>query len=243
VTLLTTQLASGDEIRTRNALQVIAELKLTDMGSAVAQLLDSEDPALQRRAVSVLGQIGSHAADDRLLEMLSPDLSLSFNAEEQSIEPQPFDEKGFKTLLETATNLGIGHPGNLALLLKSPSFAIRDTLERQLATHIDVYGPGIKEKLMQELSMVAPREVEGQGTRSILRIFQRADIVPDEDWFKIADALNARGDAGVRLEVQRLAEHWLTLTADQPDLQERIKRIIAATAPSAAADSVLNTAP
>ncbi|MDQ3023397.1 MAG: HEAT repeat domain-containing protein [bacterium] len=239
--ILATQLVSGEDARIRNALQIIAELKLTDMGETLAALLDSPDPAVKRRAVSVIGQIGSHAADEKLLALLD---------DATAYEPRLKDEKLLKVVVESAISLELDLPHNTVLhsLLEHESFAVRDTLVQQLALHQGAYG----EKLHLLAALYSGIEpVQSRRLRSIARVYLAAQSLPPAmgsltSADEVAHALSVLfhvEDAGVRSDAHMLAQHWLRLSADQPEVQQRINKIVASATALTPIDTVLNIAP
>jgi hypothetical protein len=199
IDILTTQLASGVDQRVKNALQIIAELKIESMGPALAQLMEAPDPAMQRRAVSVLGQVGSHAADERLLALLKPTT----------------DEKLLKVTVETVTNLELNAFDQLLPLLDHPSFAVRDTAEHQITAHAAAYTESLMHYLYPStyagIEIGNPRApVSPRALRSLIRIWTAMGM-PFMDPMVVSNVeqLLADVDPGVRLEARRLATKWM----------------------------------
>jgi hypothetical protein len=180
-------------------MQIIAELKLTALGESLVPLLDSPDPALQRRAVSVLGQIGSHAADDKLLALLRPET----------------EEKLLKVVVEAVTNLALPlDQPVLITLLTHPSFAVRDTTQQQLTTHFASYGPMLRGMLLDaNLSDQTPAVA-----RAVMRIYTGVQAKPDMQLIDRLYPLLGHSDAGVRIDAVQLISHWDRLTFDDPEL-------------------------
>lgn len=197
--LLTRQLTDASDDRKTAALRVTGDLKLEALGTQVAALLDHPDPAMQRRVVGVLGQIGSHAADERLLALLVP----------------ATDEALLKVVVEAVINLRLTDDRTallLAPLLADPRFTVRDTLRTQLAGRLDSYG-----QLLSAFFSLSPPFSDDPDNRrmlrTMLRVYLSADAPPTEELLAPLDTHLHNPDSGVRADAALLVQHWGRLVA------------------------------
>ena len=125
--VLTDNAHSTDTTRKTNSLYLIGEMQLTDLEMVVTGLLEDEDPALVRRAIGVLGKIGSHAADENLIDIIATS----------------DDEPMLSAALTTLTDLEVTCCYELQPLLSSENFQLREQTIQQIAKHWDTYKPWV----------------------------------------------------------------------------------------------------
>ena len=225
--LLIRNAGSESEIRRNVALYLIGELKLTACESAVVAQMSNPDPAIQRRAIGVLGLIGSHAADAQLIAMLDP----------------AADEAQLRIALTTLTDLKVDCYAQLRPLLDYPMVTVRETLINQLVKHWDlfenhvsvdvqrgmlaygkdVYSAEQAAQHKQELErlgieqMDAPIKAEDapspRALRTLLTVLARETDGPR--MLNVAAGMKLLGadDWGLRADAVRLVKHWQQLQA------------------------------
>ncbi len=203
--ILRDNLGSSDDMRRRVAMAEISELVVTELEDMVAEILDEPDPAMQRRAIGVIGALGSHAADDRLLANLEA----------------TDDEALVKVSMETLFSLDVYCYDQLRPLLDHPYISVRETLIGKLAGNIETY----ESDLLRELENTDPpsyRILPGQplsirGLRSVLKIFATSPLIPDEEEAGAISVLLQHEDWGVRADALRVVLHWKEMADAAPE--------------------------
>jgi len=199
-------LESDDQMRRRVALAEISTLKIMDLEAEVAAILDDPDPAMQRRAIGVLGAIESHAADARLVENLHA----------------TDDEALVKVCMETLFSLGVYSWDEFRQLLDYPYISVRETLIGKLAENDEAYAGDLWRELNESASATSGvhmlSHVDGTGgldtraLRSLLKVFTKSDLEPDEAAINAITILLNHEDWGVRADAVGLARHWEELS-------------------------------
>ncbi len=217
--LLRRNAAAAGDTRRNVALYLIGELKLSDLADAVTPLLDSPDQALQRRAMGVLGQLGSHSADDKLLELLEPGA----------------DESVLRVALTTLTDLEVPCYGKLRPLLNHPMTTLREALVNQLVKHWAVYGPEVVADVNtvgmwlgpEMLGEPAPPTLsELRAQRTLLLILSRVEPTPDLPCAEAVSRMLVGADWGLRADAVRVVRHWQKLAVDKPELDAELKPVV-----------------
>jgi hypothetical protein len=194
--ILRTNLKSGDYVRMRVAMAAITEMKLMDLESDVAALMDDPDPANQRRAIGTLAAIGSHFADERLKANLDP----------------AGDEALIKACMDSLFMLENADYALVRPLLSFPYITVREDLVSKLIEKTDIYAQDFRNELQQAAnpsgiaSSFAPLDI--RGLRSILKIWSKATLVPVEADVDAITALLDHEDWGVRADAIRVIRHW-----------------------------------
>lgn len=211
--------ASGDT-RRNVALYLIGELKLSDLADAVTPLLDSTDQALQRRAMGVLGQLGSHAGDEKLLALLEPGA----------------DESVLRVALTTLTDLEVPCYDRLRPLLNHPMTTLREAVVNQLVKHWAVYGPQVIADVNTAGQWLGP-EMLGESApsvlgslraqRTLLLILSRAETTPDLPCAEAVSRMLTAADWGLRADAVRVVRHWQAQAQDKPELDAALKPVVA----------------
>ena len=180
-------LVSDNDMRKREALYLIGELKLKSLENDVAALLDMKD--YQRRAISVLGILGSHVADDRLKAMLVPD------GEEATI----------RVAITTLFQLKSANYDDMRPLLDHPLISIRDTLMNLFAANYADYRDAIRADLENNQALTVRQQ------RTLLAIAGRGETEPDQAIMDAVAACFASDDWGMRADAVRCARKWAAL--------------------------------
>jgi len=176
--------ASVNQTRQRVALYLIGELKLPELEDVVVGFLDDEE--MRRRAIGVLGQIGSHAADEMLIGYLSPD----------SEEPLIMAAMSVLTKLEADC-----YP-QLRRLLDYPLMSVREALVNQLVEHESAYGEQVRG------DVIGGSGLSLRARRTLLSALARFASPPDAALVAaVAADLNAE-DWGVRGDAVRCLRRW-----------------------------------
>ncbi len=201
--VLRTNLASTNRIRRSVALVEISDLKANELESQVALILDDPDPAMQRRAIGVLGVLGSHAADERLLANLDPSN----------------DEALIKVSMETLFTLEVKCWDRLRLLLDFPHITVRETLIGKLAGKPEMYEQELRSELLGS-AMPNPggnsTPLNSRSLRSLLKIFANGELVPDAGSVEVMHFLLQDEDWGVRADAIKVVNHWEEMTVEPP---------------------------
>jgi hypothetical protein len=220
--LLRRNATSDNNTRRNVALYLIGELKLTDLADAVVVLLDNPDQAIQRRAMGVLGQLGSHAADDRLQALLVPGA----------------DESVLRVAMTTLTDLEVPCYDKLRPLLDYPMMTLREALVNQLIKHWSVYGPSVAADFCSlsglygqacvvpdsgRTGAVDPVFHSLRSQRELLKLMSRTEEAPAADAIAVAGKLLEHSDWGVRADTVRLVRHWEKLAQDKLELKDVIE--------------------
>ncbi len=180
-------LLSDNDMRIREAMYLTGELKLKRLENDVAALLDVKD--YQRRAISVLGLLGSHVADDRLKAMLAP------NNEEATI----------RVAITTLFQLKSANYDDLRPLLDHPLISIRDTLMNLFAANYADYRDAIRDDLKNNQALTVRQQ------RTLLAIAGRGETEPDQALMDTVAARFASPDWGMRADAVRCARKWAAL--------------------------------
>jgi len=203
IDILQANLASTEEIRRRIALAEISELNADELEDMVAVILDEPDPGMQRRAISTLGALESHVADDRLLGNLNP-------ASEEAL---------IKVSMETLFSLDVYCYDRLRPLLDYPYISMRETLIGKLVENIEAYDHDLREALFFEtgLSPVGyiPPPLSTRALRSILKVYATAELGPDERLTGPILVLLDHEDWGVRADAVLVVWHWQALADEE----------------------------
>ncbi|MCX6644930.1 MAG: HEAT repeat domain-containing protein [bacterium] len=242
-------LMSDEEMRRRDALAEIATLKLTDLEQDVAAILDDPDPAMQRRAIGVLGAIGSHVADERIIQNLTV------------ID----DEALVKVSMDTLFMLDVYCYDQLRPLLDHPYISVRESLIGQLALNSDIYAitnnpdldPAIKElklanatayiaDLCEDLCLWPGQMASGLGIpelstrafRSLLEVFATGKIPPDQQTVAAISNLLSNEDWGVRADAVKVVNHWNVMSI-KPEPVEEVETSTDATETEAVTEPLL----
>ena len=217
-------LLSDVEMRRRVSLAEIATLKLNELEQDVADILDDPDPNMQRRAIAVLGTLGSHVANSRLLTNLRV----------------MDDEALIKVSMETLFQLNVYCYDQLRFLLDHQYISVRETLIGLLATNSDFFTitnnsdlePDVRDAkltnamaysgdLYEELYWETGQSVIGYTTpdlstraiRSVLKIFSTGNLPPDSRAVTAISILMEDDDWGVRADAVKVAHRWLEISA------------------------------
>ncbi len=180
-------LISDDDMRIRQAMYLVGELKLKNLENDVAALLNVKE--YQRRAISVLGLIGSHVADDRLKAMLAP------NNEEATI----------RVAITTLFQLKSANYDDLRPLLDHPLISIRDTLMNLFVANYEGYRDAIRNDLENNASLTIRQQ------RTLLAIAARGETEPTQALMDAVSARFASDDWGMRADAVRCARKWAAL--------------------------------
>jgi len=202
--LLRRNTTSDNDTRRNVALYLIGELKPPNIADAVVPLLDSPDPAFQRRAIGVLGLLGSHAADDRLIAMLDPS----------------GDEALIRVAMTTLTDLEVDCYPQLRPLLSHPMVTVREALINQLGKHWNLYEDGVSADLAATVaggsSVPVPAGAQALPTRalrSVLVVLAREADAPGVMNAVAVDMQLDNPDWGVRADAVRVVRHWQDLSS------------------------------
>ncbi|MEZ5338345.1 MAG: hypothetical protein R3F46_08770 [bacterium] len=195
--------ADTDVYTQRNCvLRVIGDLKLSDLGDVATEFL--ADPQLRRRAIQVLGMIGSHAADAELQAMLRDPAT---------------DEKDLQAAVVSAAGLRINAAWEFLALLDHPHISVRDAVMGQLAANWGIYGAELLPKTYEQCAlrsaeMDSPQErISTTQLRCLLHVLQRVEDQPDIDLVDSVASLLADPDWGIRADALTLLHRWQTLEA------------------------------
>ncbi len=212
IDVLRENLASDEDMRRRIALAEINTLQATELEAEVAAILDDPDPGMQRRAISVIGGLGSHVADERLIANLA----------------EVDDEALVKASMEALFQLEVYTWDNLIPLLDHPYISVRETYIRLIADHFPEYSSRLLYCLF-ELNWNPDRRpmINRRAVRSILEILAITDSVGHIQSSQ-PDLIETLGDAldhpdwGVRADIIKIAIHWQELasvevTEDTPE--------------------------
>lgn len=180
-------LNSDNDMRKRQAMYLVGELKLKNLENDVAALLDMKD--YQRRAISVLGLIGSHVADDRLKAMLAP----------------VNEEATIRVAITTLFQLKSAEYEDMCPLLDHPLISIRDTLMNLLAANYADYQGAIRDDLENNASLTIRQQ------RTLLAIAARGETEPNQALMDAVAARFASDDWGMRADAVRCARKWAAL--------------------------------
>jgi len=181
---------SGEYERQKTVLYLISELKITDLEYVVTGFFEQDDPALTRRAIGVLGNLGSHSADENLIDMLTT-------------------AKGDELLLTAAMNaltkLNVDCYGDLRWILGHELISVRVQLVKQLAGQWDAYG----DEVVADLEAMIMGDAETRELRSLLDVLARVDYNPaDSELVGLMPWLLTDGDWGVRADAVRVVRRW-----------------------------------
>jgi len=209
--LLRRNTTSDNDTRRNVALYLIGELKPPNIADAVVPLLDSPDPAFQRRAIGVLGLLGSHAADDRLIAMLDP----------------AGDEALIRVAMTTLTDLEVNCYPQLRPLLSHPMVTVREALINQLGKHWNLYEDGVSADLAATVaggsSVPVPAGAQALPTRalrSVLVVLAREADAPRVMNVVAVGMQLDNPDWGVRADAVRVVKHWQDLAAKGTELPQ-----------------------
>jgi len=175
---------SDDTTRNTVALYLIGELGFPELEDAVVPFLDDED--LQRRAIGVLANIGSHAADERLRTMLDP----------------AGDEMLIRSAMSALVKLEAASYEDLQPLLGHPLVSVREALTNLLCENYETFKPGLREGFCS-MGRYGVREM-----RTALAVLMRAETEPDEMVVQIAVKCLQSDDWGLRADAVRCIRRW-----------------------------------
>lgn len=208
VDIVRENLECDKEISIRTALAEASTHKLTELETSVAEILLNPDPAMQRRAIAVIGAIESHAADDLLIQNL---LAVD-------------DEALIKVSMETLFNLKVNFWDMYRPLLDHPYISVRETLIGKLAANTEFFGGELYEELywetgMSVMSYVIP-DLSTRALRSVLKVFATSDLGPrDPRTVSAISMLLEDDDWGVRADAVRIVHHWKEMSIE-PEVVE-----------------------
>jgi hypothetical protein len=180
-------LVSEDDMRIREAMYLVGELKLKNLENDIAALMDKKD--YKRRAISVLGLLGSHVADDKLKAMLAPD------GEEATI----------RVAVTTLFQLKSANYDDLRPLLDHPLISIRDTLMNLFVKNYADYQGAIRADLENNQALSI------RAQRTLLDIAGRGETEPDKAIMDAVAARFASPDWGMRADAVVAARKWAAL--------------------------------
>ena len=197
--------ASGDAERQKTVLYLISELKIIELEHVVTGFFEQDDASLMRRAIGVLGALGSHSADENLIDMLTT---------------AKHDELPLTAVLNTLTNLGVDCYEDLRWILGHELVSVRVQLVKQLAGQWDTYGDDV-------LADLAAGDYGTRELRSLLDVLARVEEVPeDAALMALMPELLAADDWGVRADAVRVVKRWKKLMSEghlvRPDVVELI---------------------
>ncbi|MFH1675533.1 MAG: HEAT repeat domain-containing protein, partial [bacterium] len=200
-------LETTDEIRMRVAMAEITDLKASELEGDVAKLLDEPDPYMQRRAIGVLGSIGSHVADEKLLANLNPS----------------YDEALIKVSLDNLFTLDVRAWDLIRPLLEYPTITVREDLIGKLVANPGMYVTELKRELVNStipaFGSETPDALSVRALRSVLKVFSKAEIVPDQDCVNSISILLENSDWGVRADAVLVVKHWMEMSIE-PEPEE-----------------------
>jgi hypothetical protein len=194
--LLRRQLASPEVQRQQSALSTLAEVKLPDMGGAVAGLLDNPDIMMQRRAIGTLSMLGDPVANARLAGFLSLEAN----------------EALCKVSVEALCGMKAPVYDRLRPLLNHPAITVREAVENQLTAQWETYGTQLRADYLN------PAGLGTQAQRCLLRVLLAVNKAPDAAQCEgLWRYFNAE-DWGLRSDALALAANWNQLTLDNEEL-------------------------
>ncbi|MCB1185818.1 hypothetical protein KDL29_01515 [bacterium] len=203
--------ADTDVYTQRNCvLRVIGDLKITELGDVVINYFG--DTKLRRRAIGVMGMIGSHAADEELLAMLSDPAT---------------DEKDLQSAIVSAATLGLDCAPLYLALLDHPHITVRDCVSGQLRAHWDQYGVDCLAMLDQQAQLrsgsIPPDRSQMASVtqvRCLLRTLQTLEELPSVDTIQSVTLLLGDKDWGIRGDSTALNNKWQA--QDNPDAADAL---------------------
>jgi len=195
------------ERRRQVALHLIGELKATEVGDAVAALLDGANEGLARRAAGVLGALGSHEGDATLVRWLATG-------------------DGRKTAAAVSALLALEADVYPALrpLLASEDFAVRGRVVTLLAAHLPRYADAVRADL-------AAPDLGVRARRSVLDILARGEWTPAAADAAALATLVGHEDWGVRGDAARVIRRLESQEAMRPAVEALERRLATETEP------------
>ena len=203
--------ASASDVYTQRncVLRVVGDLKLIELEDVVTGYFD--DPQLRRRAIGVIGKIGSHAADEQLLRMLNDAIG----------DEGGVDEKELQAAIISAANLELKCSLPLFLLLEHEIVSVRECVAGQLVVKWDTYrndmemwlgfNCGIASGFGPSGSGGRAVNISDTGLRALLAVLRRLDDVPREYTVYSVSLLADNPDWGLRADAISLLRHWDSL--------------------------------
>ncbi len=257
--LAKTNAASENETRMRIALYLIGEMKLIDAEDAVLARLGSGDPAIVRRAIGVLTQLKSTAANETLMEMLHMET----------------DEATLRSAFTALLTLEADCYADVRPLFAHPQMSVREALINLLSARMNVYGDTVKSdfintaryhvqsenaatlesetlnSLAVPIAESASAQASGNGRvltieerkfleartlRTLIGVYLKSDVLPDAETADSAASLLSSEDWGVRADAARLIRKWqkakgADYTAIKPALDALRKMLLTETDP------------
>jgi len=195
--------ASVSDVYTQRncVLRVIGDLKITELSDVVIGYFD--DPRLRRRAIAVIGMIGSHAADVELLAMLSDPAT---------------DEKVLQAAIGSAASLELDCTWELLALLGHEHVTVRDSVVGRLSANWPVYSGRLLPELARQCRMrsgVSKFDRAGSLSvtqlRSLLAVLHFLDAEPDATTVESVGLLLDDLDWGMRADAFGLLHKWQQL--------------------------------
>jgi len=208
IEILRENITSDNEISIRTAFAEISTLNAVELEDEVAEFLLHDDPAMVRRAIGVLGTLGSHVADDILIANLR----------------EWDDEALIKVSVETLFRLEVGTWGDFEPLLEHPYISVRETLIRLLSANSEKFDGAVREAILLETGFSPaayyPPPISVRQFRSLLKYCTRVNFVPDPTLGMAMNALLGDEDWGVRADTIRVIRHWQDLIDRAEDDEE-----------------------
>lgn len=223
--------ASENETRMRIALYLIGEMKLSEAEDAVLARLSSSDPAVVRRAIGVLTQLKSTAANETLIEMLRTKT----------------DEATLRSAFTALLTLEANCYADVRPLFSHPQMSIREALVNLISARMNVYGESVKSDFMSSaashtegekaamlenealksfavsiaesgsaqasgpgrvLSIEERQFLEARSLRTLIGVYLKSDALPEPEIASAAESLLSSEDWGVRADAARLIRKW-----------------------------------
>ncbi|MCH7471780.1 hypothetical protein IIA79_02380 [bacterium] len=214
--VLEEQAQSGHPKREKVALYLVGELDAGALEHIPVRFLEHDDPSMVRRAIGVLGVIGSHAADERLIAMLDPEAN---------------DEAKIKAALITLTDLEVDCYDDLRPLLAYPKVSVREALVKQLVKKWEAYGEQVFKDYFRAIEMLLVGEAKEDNVerslRTILHVLARVDVPDDRAQITMLVFLMGPGiDWGVRADAIRVARHWQELSDGNAEQQKLLEPML-----------------
>ena len=189
--VLKKNLESHDYTRITVALSVISVLKPMELENSVAALMDDPDPANQRRAIGVLGILGSHVADQRLLANLDPTK----------------DEALIKNSMDALFKLQVQCWAQLRPLLEYPTITVREDLIGDLINNASMYDKELRTEL-NDTANGADNALDTRALRSVLKVFASGAMLPDDGTANAISIFLKADDWGTRADAVKVVQRW-----------------------------------
>jgi len=216
VDLLRRNLASPVDRRLRLALTLVGEMKVAELATEVAALLDVNDASLPRRAAGVLQALGSHAGDDRLRAWLA---SSHRRPAAAGASRDLGDEAQILAALGVLLGLDSDPRKEVENLLDHPLVSVRTRLATLLAERGTRYAAVLRNWLLQGTFF---EDAGARALRTVLDAYARSALEPDASVARAVAALLPHGDWGVRADAARLIRRWQALPKADPAVLDEV---------------------